>query len=129
MRRIAFLALGSLLALTSAAPAQVFVRVPFVSVQAGPGGTYVRAPFVAVDVNGRYPAPPSQAIIVQPSVSAQGPQVLPAPSPAPSVAPAPGPVLVKVPTLSEFAARRVRSSCPSASWISIMAAARCRFGS
>ncbi len=98
MRRTAILALGALLALTSTVPAQVFIRVPFVTVQAGPGGAYVRTPFVTVDAGGRM-LPPS-TVIVQPAP-------LPAPSPI-VIAPkqletVPPPALVKVPTLAEFA--------------------------
>ena len=56
-QKAGFLALVGLLGWTSASPAQVNVRAPFVRVEVGGPGVYVRAPFVNLFI----PAPPPVA--------------------------------------------------------------------
>lgn len=75
----------------SASHAQVFVRAPFVRVQAGgPGGVHVRAPFVNIWVPGRppvyyVPTPVAPPVFVPPApkVVVPGPQQQPQPEPQP----------------------------------------------
>jgi hypothetical protein len=57
----------TMLACTSAASAQVFVRAPFVRVQVGDPGVHVRAPFVNLNVPGNVYYPPVYGpVITQP---------------------------------------------------------------
>jgi hypothetical protein len=103
-------ALTSLLLWVSSAPAQVYVRAPFVSVWVGPpgspGGVYVRAPFVSVHVDRRPPMvvmpaqPPAQAPV--PANPDDGTLLPPPRLLTPGTAPQDG--SVRVPSVEEFAA-------------------------
>jgi hypothetical protein len=107
MRKHLVVALGALIALlamTAAAQADVFVRVPFVRVYVGdaPGSVVVSPPFIRPIVVDR-PAPPPQPIIIGrpvdvPPVTTQDRVIVPEPRPAAT------PVVAnRAPTLDEFA--------------------------
>jgi hypothetical protein len=91
---IAFFGLAAVLAWTSSASAQVFIKAPFVRVQTGGpgGGVYVKAPFVTVSVPPNYPV-----YYPAPAYTTPAPAIEPAlpelPQPKP-IAPANGDTIV-----------------------------------
>jgi len=77
------LAMAALAGLAAPAPAQVFVRAPFVNVQVGRSGVFVQAPFVSVRVARPYAVPVPAPVLLR-----AGPSVVLPPAPRPYLQPA-----------------------------------------
>jgi hypothetical protein len=105
MRPLLICSLPALAGLTAPARAEVYVRVPFVTVQVGRpvGEVYVRVPFVTVRVSRPVPAAPPAVPAAEP-----GAPFAPGDPPPVPLEPVTGPAVpvpaVRAPTVAEFAA-------------------------